>query len=199
MPPAANAYVDDDLATHLVSTVVDLEMHTTAVGRALAVLASARPDHLSALADPKQCLGRFPDDDAGNKTLAKTLTGYELWTRFGLLRSLVSFLESIGIDDLEGLRAWALEADFRRDFEERVRYVAGGRTHGLGPTVFNWLVMRLGVETVKPDVRLRRFVEGAIGRTVSDAEIVESVATVATRLGMSPRTLDCSIWEAGAR
>ena len=190
--------MDDDLASCLVSTVVDFQMHATAVGRALAFFADARPDGLSRVTDLTPYLGRFPDDEAGNKTLARSLTGAELWTRFGLLRSLVDFLESIGIDDLEGLRSWALGADFHRDFEARVRDVAGGRTYGLGPAVFNWLVMRLGVETVKPDVRLRRFVGGAIGRTVSDPEIVESVTCIATPLGLSPRTLDWSIWEAGA-
>ena len=57
--------------------------------------------------------------------------------------------------------------------------------------------MRLGVETVKPDVRLRKFVEAVVGRAVSDNEIVEAVTQAAAHLGLSARQLDWSIWEAG--
>jgi hypothetical protein len=117
----------------------------------------------------------------------------------GLLRALVAYLREVGVVDLDDLRAWAELSEFRRDFEGRVRYVADGRVYGLGPAVFNWLVMRLGVETVKPDVRVRRFVETAIGRRTNDGEIVDAVTAAASALDVSPRRLDWSIWEASGR
>jgi hypothetical protein len=55
--------------------------------------------------------------------------------------------------------------------------------------------MRLGVESVKPDTRLRRFVETTIGRKVSDPEIVSGLIEVAQRLGITARQLDWAIWE----
>jgi hypothetical protein len=64
---------------------------------------------------------------------------------------------------------------------------------------FNWLVMQLGVETVKPDIRLLRFVETAIGRKTSAEEVVDAVTAAANQLGMSARNLDWPIWEATAR
>jgi hypothetical protein len=70
--------------------------------------------------------------------------------------------------------------------------------YGLGEAVYNWLVMRLGVETVKPDVRLHRFLADAIGRAASDSELVTSLIRVAELLHVTPRQLDWSIWEARA-
>src|SRR5207249_12118481 len=66
---------------------------------------------------------------------------------------------------------------------------------GLGTAVYHGLVVRLGVETVKADVHLLRVVAGAIGRPVDDLEAVEALEEVAKRLGLSPRTLDWSLWE----
>ena len=47
--------------------------------------------------------------------------------------------------DLASLRAWA-EGSTSKDFV--------GHIKGLGPTVYQWLVMRAGVETIKPDVHV---------------------------------------------
>jgi len=33
---------------------------------------------------------------------------------------------------------------------------------------YQWLVMRQGVDTVKPDVHVRRFAEAAVGRKLND-------------------------------
>src|SRR5437868_10434 len=82
-----------------------------------------------------------------------------------LPRGLVAFFDSIGVRDAEALKRWATSAQFKRDFEGRVR--------GLGPAVFQWLVMRQGVDTVKPDVHVHRFAEAAVGRPLNDADTVE--------------------------
>jgi hypothetical protein len=58
--------------------------------------------------------------------------------------------------------------------------------------------MRLGVDTVKPDVHLRRFVEHVVGHSVNDNELVKTVTQAACRLGRSPRELDAAIWEKAA-
>jgi hypothetical protein len=54
--------------------------------------------------------------------------------------------------------------------------------------------MRLGVDTIKPDVHVLRFVSSAIGRRVTQDEAVTSLEEVARRLGISARTLDGSVW-----
>jgi hypothetical protein len=110
-----------------------------------------------------------------------------------LLRALVRFLRDEAVTDLAGLRAWAEASEFKRDFEGRVRYSAGDRTYGLGPAVYGWLVMRLGGETLKPDARLHAFVEAAIGRRASDADVAAATVSAATRIDVPPRLLHWSI------
>jgi hypothetical protein len=54
--------------------------------------------------------------------------------------------------------------------------------------------MRLGVETVKPDVRLMRFVSRAVGRPVGERETIEGIEQVARRIGVKANELDWAIW-----
>jgi hypothetical protein len=54
-------------------------------------------------------------------------------------------------------------------------------------------VMRMGVDTVKPDVHVLRFVSGAVGRRVSQDEAVTSLEEVAVRLGVPAGDLDWSV------
>jgi hypothetical protein len=56
--------------------------------------------------------------------------------------------------------------------------------------------MRQGVDTVKPDLHVRRFAEGAVGRGLSDWEVVEVTTEAAKRLGIKAIELDWRIWEA---
>ena len=56
--------------------------------------------------------------------------------------------------------------------------------------------MRQGVDTVKPDVHVRRFAESAVGRPLGDSEVIEVVSRAAKRLGIKAYELDWRIWEA---
>ena len=84
---------------------------------------------------------------------------------------------------------WAQEAQFKSHFE--------GKVKGLGYAVFNWLVIRQGVETIKPDVHVLRFATKAIGRSVKETVAVEALIRAAKDLGMPVHKLDWAIWEAG--
>ena len=75
-----------------------------------------------------------------------------------------------------------MTSTFKKDFE--------GRVKGLGPAVYQWLVMRQGVDTVKPDVHLRRFAEAAVGRTLNDNDVIELTSRAATRIGVKAFELD---------
>lgn len=103
------------------------------------------------------------------------------------LRGLVAYFRSVDVTDLDTLRAWARTSEFSRDF--------AGRVKGLGPTIYRWLVMRQGVETVKPDVHVRRFTEAAVGRLLNDDDIVEVVVRAAQQLNVKAYELDWRIWE----
>jgi hypothetical protein len=99
---------------------------------------------------------------------------------------LVAYFRERNVTDLDSLRAWAAGST-DEDFV--------GHIKGLGPTVYQWLVMRAGVETIEPDVHVLRFVTAALGRPVNERDAVSGLENVAKRLGASPRTLDWSIWE----
>ena len=103
-----------------------------------------------------------------------------------MLRDLVAFFDAIGVRDQPTLARWAAQAEFRRSFEGRVR--------GLGPAVFQWLVMRQAVDTVKPDIHVRRFAEAAVGRPLNDNKDVIAVVTRAVhRLGDKAYEFDWAI------
>jgi len=56
--------------------------------------------------------------------------------------------------------------------------------------------MRQGVDTVKPDVHLRRFAEAVVGRTLNDNDVIELTSRAATRIGVKAFELDWRICEA---
>lgn len=104
-----------------------------------------------------------------------------------MLRNLAEYFESIGVVDQASLVHWAETADFKRDFE--------GRVKGLGFAVFQWILMRCEVDTVKPDTHTRAFTEQCLARVLSDDDVVEVISRTAQRVGISARALDVAIWE----
>jgi hypothetical protein len=187
LPPAEGFYIENDFVTNLIATVLDYQLHTTAVERALGHYKERRWDQIRDLDDLKAVFEMFDDSQEGNRQLAQHLWEYDLWTRAEQLRRLTEFFESIGITNQTALKAWAETSTFERDFQGRVR--------GLGPAVYQWLIMRQGVETVKPDVHVRRFAEVAIGRPLSDNELIVGVERAARVLGLTPLEFDWRIWE----
>lgn len=187
LAPARGDYRENDFVTNLLATVVDFQMHTNAVVKALEHYKANRWEEIRLCEDLHAVLARYPDDKAGNTALAQYLWGYNLWTRAHMLRGLVAFFDERGVTDQEALRRWAFASDFKRDFE--------GQVKGLGLAVYKWLVMRQGLETVKPDVRLRRFTEAVVGRRMGDARLVALLEAAAKELGVPAYKLDWAIWE----
>lgn len=188
LPAAEGDYTEDDFVVNLMATVLDYQMQTTVVERSIEHYKQHLWDEIRTLSDLEERLGWHPDTEAGNTALARALWGTRHWTRAHQLRDLAAFFRSVGVVDQESLRVWARDATFDRDFR--------GRVKGLGPAVFQWLVMRQGVDTVKPDVHVRRFAEGVLGRSLGDAELVKLVSETAQHLGVPARELDWRIWEA---
>ena len=89
--------------------------------------------------------------------------------------------------DQPSLRRWARRKDFKDEFK--------GRVKGLGFAVYYWLLMRLGVDTIKPDSRVKTFLRRASGRHFTDEEAVSVLERAARDMGWKARMLDWSIWE----
>ena len=64
VPLSSNTYVDVELNTSLVSTVVDFQMQTVAVEKALAHYQKNWSDRLFTMGDLQRVLDRYPDTKA---------------------------------------------------------------------------------------------------------------------------------------
>lgn len=187
IPPAKGMYLENDYIMNLLATVIDYQMHTKAVQRSLAHFRDVRWDDVRTLDQLLAVLVRYGDDRAGNTALAQYLWGNNHWRRASELRGLVRYFVDREVTDQEALRDWAQTSSFKTDFEGHVR--------GLGLAIYNWLVMRQGVDTVKPDVHVRGFTEKALARRVNDDDVVAVVTAAAHKLGMRAYELDWAIWE----
>jgi hypothetical protein len=183
-------YEEHDYMTNVLLTVLDLMMRNVTVERSISYYKEQRWQEVRTLDDLEALLGRHPHDKEGNRQIARYLWGNDHWTRVGWLRGLAAFLVREDLRTQEQLRYWAHRSDYKKDFAGRVPY--------LGPAAYRWLLMRLGVDTVKPDVHVRRFAENIVGHALTDTQLVEVVTGTARVLGRSPRELDAAIWERGA-
>ena len=66
--------------------------------------------------------------------------------------------------------------------------------HSIGDVLFHWLQLRCGVDTVKADVHVIKFVSDAVGRRVTAAEAKRGVMAVAKDSGRRASLLDSAIW-----
>lgn len=133
-----------------------------------------------------ELLGSYPDTLDGNTQASLFLWNNRHWKRARLLRGLLSYFSSIGITDQAQLHAWAKQAEFDRDF--------AGKVSGLGLAVFQWLLIRCGVQTVKPDVWVFRFVQRVLGHKLSNRVTVALFNELAPLIGTSMSKIDAAIW-----
>lgn len=186
VPLTDNEYVATDYVVALFDTVLDYQNQVETLRKADAHYRAEHWDEIRTLDDLEQIFERFPGDQDGNRELAIYLWGNRHWRRAQELRGLADYFRERDVTNLDSLKAWA-ESSKPSDFI--------GHIKGLGPAVYRWLVMRAGVETVKPDVHILRFVTSAIGRSVNEDEAVSGLEEVARRLNVPARKLDWSIWE----
>jgi len=186
LPPAKGNYLINDYVENLLLTVLDFQMRTTTVEHAAGYYLKHRRDAIRTHQDLKQLLEKYSDTKEGNRQVAQYLWGYNLWSRVELLRRLLAYFETNGITTQDELKAWAAKTEFK-DFQ--------GKVKGMAFAIFKWLVMRLGVETIKPDLWVHRFTRGAIGRSVSDQTAVVVLEQAAKELGIKAYELDWRIWE----
>jgi hypothetical protein len=187
LSPAKGNYLETDYVRNLLLTVLDFQMQGVVVEKAIRFYIDNRWSDIRTLDQLETILERYPDDKDGNISVALYLWNNRHWTRVGLLRRLVQFFRATNVTTQEALRDWAANSQFDRDFK--------GRIKGMDLAIYNWLIMRQGVETVKPDVHLHRFVERALEHRVSDADLICALEDVARRMSLKAYELDWRIWE----
>ncbi len=187
LPPHQGNYAIQSFLSNVILTVLDYQLHNTIVNKAHERFVSAHGGYIHDIHQLAAFLYCYPNDKQGNTDAAITLWGYKHWTRLEQLRGLVAHFITIGVVDAETLKQWATSATFKDDFK--------GKIKGLGPAVFQWLIMRAGVETIKPDVHIINFVSSAIGYSPSFDATISALTSVARDIGKTPRELDLAIWE----
>jgi len=184
IPLSSFEFVADDYVLALFDTVLDYQNQAAAIQKAEEHYREQHDREIRTLDDLEAVLDRFPEDREGNDELAQYLWGNHHWRRAQELRGLVRYFRERNVTTLRQLRTWATKSQ-QEDFV--------GHIKGLGPAVYRSLAMRMGVDTVKPDVHVLRFVSAAIGRNATQAEAVEGLTEAAARLGLPARDLDWSV------
>lgn len=187
VPPAQGMYLIDDYIENLMLTVLDFQMHNVAVYKAIKHYRDNRFNEIRTMNDLKHLLSKYADDKENNTAVAQYLWGNRHWTRVSLLRKLIAYFESISVTSQETLRYWAEKSDFEKNFE--------GKIPGMGYAIYQWLVMRQGIETIKPDTHLIDFLKSIIHHSFTEKELVAVLEKVAEELGLKAYELDWKIWE----
>lgn len=186
IPPVTESYLVDDYVENMLLTVLDFQLRGITVERAMTHYQKHAQRKVNNFAALKNLLATYSDTLEGNRQLAQYLWGYNYWSRVELLRRFVNYFEEQGVTTQEQLKQWAERADFERDFK--------GRVKGAGYAIFQWLVMRQGIETIKPDVWIHRFIRDTLGYSVSDETAVAMLKEVALELDIKAYELDWRIW-----
>jgi hypothetical protein len=184
--PKGNYHVSD-YVLNLQSTVLDYQMNPTTLANAERHYKQNHWLKIRTRDDLAAFLAKYPGDIEGNEAAAYCLWGYRYGNRLKQLRELLAYFDSVGVVNQESLSKWAEESDFERDFK--------GQVKGLAFAVYKWLVMRQGVETIKPDVHVKNFIVHTTGRAFSSHEAVITLEKVAKELKQPANELDWSIWE----
>ena len=181
-------YRVNDYVANVIDTVLDFQMHSKVV------VASREHFYRNHIIRSHKGLlsivSKFPNTKAGNLRLAQHLWGYNHWTRANFLRELLLQLDRRGIRNQTALKKWFTCADFERDVKGKFKT----KKHSIGIALFHWLQLRLGVDTVKPDVHIRNFVSQTIGRQVSSIDAVTGLVAAAKKLRRKAYRLDAAIW-----
>jgi hypothetical protein len=183
LPEPEGDYPENNYVMELLETVLNLRMRRTIVTNCLEHFRTNCSKQMRTFSHLRYFLSRNRDD----AFVAQHLWGRRYSKRVSRLRGLLSYFESIGVTSKNALRKWGTDSEFHRDFE--------GRVPSLAIAACQYLVMRLGRATVKPDVHVRRFVEGITHARLADEELVAVVEKVAKAIGLRANDLDLKIWD----
>ena len=188
--PEGKNYRTDDYVINLLATVLDFQMKAEVVDAAMDFYKEKRRRELRTHKSLAELLASFPNTKTGNTQLANYLWDNNHWSRVEFLRELMKYFDSMKVRGSRTLCRWARSTDFQ-EVKGRIKT----KEHSMGYAIFKWLQLRLGVDTVKPDVHVKKFVSECIGRKAKDEETVEAVEVIAKDLQIPAYRLDAAIWD----
>ena len=175
--------------SNLLNTVLDFQMRVEVVGASMDYFEATHG--IRSHWGLQKLVGSFANTKRGNTELANCLWNNNHWSRAKFLRMILDRLEEKGIRDQTSLRRWLKKADFERDVKGQFKT----KEHSIGYALFHWLQLRLGIDTIKPDVHILKFVSDTIGRRVTPAEAVDGLTLVARKSRRKAHRLDAAIWD----
>ncbi len=181
-------YRVNDYVPNLLNTVLDFQMNSDVVNSAINYYEYTHGFRTHKKL--KEILARFPNTKNGNLRLANFLWNNNHWSRAKFLRKIISAFEERGIKGQKSLKKWVRQADFEIDVKGQ--FIT--KEHSIAYALFHWLRLRLGVDTVKPDVHIMNYVSATIGRKVSPEEAVAGLLEVAKQTKRKAARLDAAIW-----
>jgi hypothetical protein len=193
LPPPQGNYHRDDYVMNLLLTVLDYQNKRPTIEKAIVHFRKHHGEAIHNHETLRKFLNALPDYGEAVKELyreaAKELWGNNHWRRVRELRDLVKFFESLPepVTDHASMRKWAEKSEFERDFKRKVK--------GLAMAIYKWLTMRVGVNTIKPDVHVHDFLQEAAKRRFSNKEAIAVLEKVAREINRQAFELDWSIFE----
>jgi hypothetical protein len=186
LKPARGKYRQTDFITNLFLIVLDYRSTPEAVYKALDHYKRRLWDHIRTMEDLEAFLAHYPDTQPGNLEAGAQLWGFRAERRLRELRGVVKFFRSKGVVNQQELVRWAKNSNWR-DFMGQVR--------GLSLQVYEAILTRQGLGSLKPAPHLSDFVSSSIGHSLPDDDVVEVVTRAAQNLGLPPRELERRIYE----
>ena len=181
-------YQKCDYVGNLLNTALDFQMHVNTMHSAIEYY--EKHHGYRTHKKLKQFIDGFPNKKKGNLRLANSLWGNNHWSRAKFLRMLLSEFEIRGVKGQASLTKWVTQADFNTDIKGQFKT----KEHSIGIALFHWLQLRLGVDTVKPDVHILNFVSATIGRNITQREAVGGLLEVSKQTKRKASLLDAAIW-----
>lgn len=179
---------ETDYLEDVMHTVLNFHIQEPVVINALNFfqLQVQRQQHINDHHQLKALLAQFSNDRNGNEAAATFLWSNRHWTRIKLLRQLLDFFESIGVTDQPSLHAWIKTATFEADFKDKGK--------GLGIAAWEWLRIRYGIDSIKPDIWIINFAKRVVGKRISEKALVDTFGSISPLVGESLSTTDVTIW-----
>jgi hypothetical protein len=186
--PKGPDYRCNDYVENLLITALDFQQRVETVEAAMGYFREVRP--AKGIEDLARLIDTFPNTKDGNIALAQKIWKNNHWTRAKFLRMLVERFQKLHVLDQSSLVEWLEKVDFEADVKGKFKTAE----HSMGVAISNWLALRSGLPTVKPDLHVLNFVKRLIGRKPSQEEAVSALRIVADESGIEPFRLDSAIW-----
>jgi len=106
------------------------------------------------------------------------------------------FVKNYG-DDIEAIREWAKNNELPKD-AAKLPYLRKDtiikNLNGIGISAVQYLRMQVGVDTVKPDNRVKKALSDLGIKYRNDLEVVQICENLAREFGVKPKEFDFILW-----